>query len=103
MLPGRVFNGVERVPVEWRIAGWTIGPLSFVFPALAIALFALGANITVWVGVLFALIPALLWVIYVPLSNRVNPELRLRELTMIQLVVSGLRHRRSDTRIDYGT
>lgn len=101
MLPGRVFNGVERVPIEWRVAGWTIGRLSLVFPALAIVMFALGANVTLWLGLVLAAIPAALWAIYVPMSNRVNPDLRLDELTMLRLMLWSLRHRRSGTRIYY--
>lgn len=91
--PGRIFNGIERVNVEWHVAGWVVGPLSLVFAALAIVLFAvLGQFGTGWalVGVAIALV---LWAIYVPLSNKINPGLRIKETTMLRILLSSIRKR----------
>lgn len=99
-LPGRVFNGVENVPVEYHSGRWTIGPLTMVFPAMSIFLALIFQAISPFAAIGSAVVPILLALIYIPWMNKINPGVRIKELTAIRLCLNAANNRRVTTRSD---
>lgn len=99
-LPGRVFNGVENVPVEYHSGRWTIGPLTMVFPAMSILFALIFQAISPFAAIGSAVIPLLLALIYIPWMNKINPGVRIKELTAIRLCLHAVNNRRITTRYD---
>lgn len=99
-LPGRVFNGVENVPVEFHSGKWTIGPLTMIFPALSILFMLIFQVVSALVAVIAAVIPLALALIYIPFMNKINPGIRIKELTAIRIYIDAARNRRRTTRVD---
>lgn len=99
--PGRVFNGVEKVPVEWHVAGYVLGPWSLAFPAMAIAIAAVTASISPWLALGLALVPIAVWAWYIPFSNRINPDLRIGEVTALIHFLRSCARPHSSNRIVY--
>lgn len=99
-LPGRVFNGVENVPVEFHSGRWTIGPLTMVFPALSILCALVFQVVSPFAAIGSAVVPLILALIYIPFMNKINPGIRIRELTALRILITATRNRRTSTRVD---
>lgn len=100
MKPGRVFNGVDRTPLEWRFAGWVVGPLTWVWVALAIfnlAVFTRVIPAPLFIVFLVTLLPLVCAVLYIRWINTINPDIRIKETTAIYLWWSGSRNPRKTT------
>jgi hypothetical protein len=89
----RLFADVSSVAVEWRVLGFRLRTLLVLWVFFWIFV---GGAVTMWSGLagtailLGAAALAFMFVVYV---NRNDPELVLRETTMLRLLWSGNRHR----------
>lgn len=100
MQPGRVFNGIERIPMEWRFAGWTVGPLTWVWVAIAIfnlMFFSRVLGMPTFVTIIAVIVPLVGSLLYIRWMNTINPDLRIKELTAVMLWLSGVRSPRKTT------
>lgn len=89
----RMFTNVTSVAFEWRIKGFRIRVLLFLFALLGLV----GGTVLLPVS---AVAGAAVWVVTLILSfafatyvYRVDPDLVLGEITLIKLLINGLRHR----------
>lgn len=93
MRPGRVFNGVDRVPVQFVIAGWRVGLITAGFAvALAAATFW-AVTIHVALGVFVGIIALVVFGTVVRVIHKSDPHHNLSELTVYRLALFGSRAR----------
>lgn len=96
MIGARVYNRVDRVPMEMRILGWRLGLptmlASIVGAAMCLGL--LSANVYVGVAALVLVFVAL--AVTVVVLNKADPEKVLSETTVVRLILSGLWGREHD-------
>lgn len=96
MRPFRVFNGVSRVRVIWKLAGIRLGPLG---QLAVLALMALCLLISTLTGPLVAAgvfaVGFLAIAVYAALLSRLDDTETLSERTQLALLRRGLKHRRT--------
>lgn len=95
MRPARVFNGVDKVPMQWNLFGMHIGvvPMSLVL-GIGIITAVLVNTLPAVIGLIFLILSAIGLVIYVWFTQRyVSPELRFGEVTSWKRVIHRSRNR----------
>lgn len=87
----RLWPNRTSVPVQWRVQGFRIRSMTFLWFISFIVLSAVSFRLTVVLGIIFLLlgiIPAALFTAYV---YRHDPDLRLREITLLRNIWRGSR------------
>lgn len=90
MYGARVFNRVDKVPIESRALGWRIGmPTMILALVLALGVLAL-LQFSTTIAIVAALVSLVLIGLVIVLTNTADPDKVLSETTVIRLLLTGL-------------
>lgn len=97
-MAGRIYNGIDKKHVEWRVLGWRIGiPTMLFVVGLAALLWLVSTAFGPTAAVIF-LIPAVIALIAVVwLLNTIDPFKRLPETAAAGMLLNSLTRRGHDT------
>lgn len=93
MRPGRVYNGVDRVPVQFVVIGWRIGLVTagLIMAMVAVSFFLVTIHLALGITAAAVSLAVFAWTVRV--VHKSDPHHALSELTVYRLVIFGTRAR----------
>ena len=97
MRAGRVFNRIEKVPLQWKVMGYTLGVFSVIlgFASLGVVLLLIQTT-TLFIAVLGGIAMLALSAVYIVVTDKyVNPDLFYTEYDAWRRYLKKCRNKRT--------